>query len=237
MTENNTTPEQVSHYSGETLRLAKELLAGIDKARDEQPARLAKARSEADEARGWSLIEEPWSTLITAIPAHDADGNRTGAALTLPSVTAKELFGARLTFDILDAGLADEAEGYEHDRVDTVKTRLFNELNGDTGLLFLVTMAALDTIATLVVPQMVEELETHASNYDVRVMLAEARTRSWNGRVTEINKLNDESEGQVRPVDGYDIAANAMDTDDILGGFPDLKSDITDLDTAGEDDQ
>lgn len=221
MTENNNNPKQTAAYSSETLRLAKELLAGIDKARDEQPARLEKARTEADEARGWSLIEEPWSTLITAIPAHDADGKRTGTALTLPSITAKELFAARLAFDMLDAGLADEAEGYEHDRVDSVKTRLFSELNGDTGLLFLVCMAALDTIATLVVPQMVEELETSASNYDVRVMLAEARTRSWNGRVSEINKLNDEADGQVKPVDGYDITSNVMDGKDILGGDDD----------------
>lgn len=226
--------DQLSAYSSETLRLAKELLAGIDKARDEQPARLEKARSEADQARGWSLLEEPWSTLITALPAHDADGNRTGTALTLPSITAKELFGARLCFDMLDAGLADEAENYEHDRVDAVKSRLFSELSGDTGLLFLVCMAALDTIATLVVPQLVEELETRASNYEIRVMLAEARTRSWNGRVSEINKLNDESDGLVNPIDGYDIATNAMDADDILGGS---LADNPDADTTGEGDQ
>lgn len=215
---NNDDLDTMAAYSAETLRLAREVIAGIDRARDDQPDRLAKARSEAEEARGWSLIEEPWHTLITALPAYNADGERTGNALALPSITAKELFAARLAFDMLDAGLDSEDDP---DRIDDVKTRYFTELQGDTGLLFLVAMAALDTIATLVVPQMVEELETRASNYDVRVMLAEARTKSWNGRVSEINKLNDESDGQVKPIDGYDIASNALDGDDILNGGDD----------------
>lgn len=158
-------------------------IAAIEKARDEQPERLAQARAAADEARGWSLIEEPWHTLITAIPAHTADGKRTGNALTLPSITAKELFGARLAFDMLDAGLdADD----NPDRIEDVKNRYFGELQGDTGLLFLVCMAALDTVASLVVPQLVDELETRASNWDVRVLLAEARTNSWRGRVADL---------------------------------------------------
>lgn len=197
---------------------AQQLLDNIRKSREEQPALLAKARSEAEEARGWSLIEEPWESLITALPAYDAEGNRTGNALALPSITAKELFAARMAFDMLDAGLDVDDDP---NRIDEVKQRYFELLNGDTGLLFLVAMAALDTIATLIVPQMVEELEARASNYDVRVMLAEARTKSWNGRVSEINDLNDECAGQVKPIDGYDIASNAMDAGDILGGAGD----------------
>ena len=203
--------------SDSMLEQARALLAQIEKARKEQPELLAKARAEADEARGWSLIEEPWESLIVALPAYNSEGQRTGNALTLPSITAKELFGARLAFDMLDAGLQDDDDP---EVIENVKTRYFNQLNGDTGLLFLVCMAALDTIATLVVPQMVEDLEQHASNFDVRVMLAEARTKSWNGRVSEINKLNAESEGEVKPVDGYDIASNVMDGKDILGGDP-----------------
>lgn len=164
-------------------------IAAIEKARDEQPDRLTKAREEADEARGWSLIEEPWHTLISALPAYNSDGQRTGDSLVLPSITAKELFGARLAFDMLDCG-------EDHDRLDGVKNRLFTELNGDTGLLFLVCMAALDTIAGHVVPQMVDELETHASNYDTRVALAEARTKAWNGRVSELRGPHDQAGGQ-----------------------------------------
>lgn len=160
------------------------MIDAIQKARDDQPERLAKARAEADEARGWSLIEEPWETLITALPAYNSEGQRTGNSLILPSVTAKELFGARLAFDMLDAG-------EDYDRLEAVKNRYFTELQGDTGLLFLVCMAALDTIAGHIVPQMVDELETHASNYDVRVMLAEARAKSWNGRVAELKGPHD----------------------------------------------
>lgn len=187
-------------------------VAEIEKAKQDQPAKLAAARAAADEARGWSLIEEPWHSLISALPTYNAAGERTGDALTLPSITAKELFGARMAFDMLDAGLDTE----DDERIEEVKTRYFSQLNGDTGLLFLVCMAALDTIAMLIVPQMVDELETHASNYDVRVMLAEARTKSWNGRVSKIRKLNEQTVGVVKPVDGYDIASNAMDGDDIL---------------------
>lgn len=165
---------------------ARELLNRIRQSRDEQPARLAKARSEAEEARGWSLIEEPWESLVTALPAHNSDGERTGGAIILPSITAKELMAARLAFDMLDAGLDSEEDP---DKLESVKNRYFTQLGGDPGVLFLVCMAALDTIASLVVPQMIDELETLASNYDARVMLAEARTKAWNGRVSEINRV------------------------------------------------
>lgn len=185
---------------------ARERIKQIDQARNDQPALLAKARSEADEARGWSLIEEPWASLITALPAYNSAGERTGNSLVLPSIIAKELFGARLAFDMLDAGL-DAEENL--DRIDEVKNRYFAELQGDSGLLFLVCMAALDTIASLIVPQMVDELETHASNYDVRVMLAEARTKSWNGRVSEIRKWTppppgEDLDGDVKSEEGED---------------------------------
>lgn len=165
-------------------------LAAIEQAREEQPERLAAARTAADEARGWSLIEEPWHTLIAAIPTHDADGRRTGDALTLPSITAKELFGARLAFDMLDAG-------GDHDQRDAVKNRFFRELKGDTGLLFLVAMAALDTIAGYVVPQMLDDLEGSASNYDARVLLAEARMKAWNGRVADLQGPHDNADART----------------------------------------
>ncbi|MHA3021270.1 hypothetical protein ACXPWS_13550 [Mycobacterium sp. BMJ-28] len=191
MTTDNYEPvnlDDLEAESNETLRLAHEILDRCNRDRAEQPKRLAAARGAAEEARGWSLIEEPWSSLITAIPAHDEDGYQTGGSLVLPSITAKELFAARMAFDMLDAGLDAEANP---EAIDDAKNRYFALLNGDPGLLFLVCMAALDTIATLVVPQLVDELETRASNYDVRVMLAEARTKSWNGRVSELRGAQD----------------------------------------------
>lgn len=199
MTDTNNTdpfsPEADAILDAATTRLsqARALLADIEKARDEQPELLAQARSEADEARGWALIEEPWHTLITALPAHDAHGKRTGGSLTLPSITAKELFGARLAFDMLDAG-------EDHDRLEEVKNRYFSELKGDTGLLFLVFAAALDTVASLVVPQMLEDLENRASNYDARVLLAQARTKAWNGRVSELSGPHDLAAGDDQSV-------------------------------------
>ena len=179
---------RAAEFASSKLSQARAMLAAIEKARDEQPQRLAAARTAADEARGWSLIEEPWHTLITALPTYSPDGRRTGGALSLPSITAKELFGARLAFDMLDAG-------DDPDRLDAVKNRYFGELQGDTGLLFLVCMAALDTVASLIVPQLLEELETDASNYDVRVMLAEARAKAWRGRVSDLTGPQDDLDG------------------------------------------
>jgi hypothetical protein len=162
-------------------------LAAIKKSREEQPDRLAKARAEADEARGWAIIDEPWDSQWAAVPGYNANGELT-AMLALPNITAKELFGARLAFDMLDAG-------EDSDRIEDVKCRYFTMVGGDPGMAFLLFAAALDTVASLVVPQMIDELETHASNYDVRVMLAEARTKSWNGRVAELRGPHDYPDG------------------------------------------
>jgi hypothetical protein len=180
----------------------------LEAAKTSQPDRLAKARSDAEEERGWALIEEPWETLITAIPAHNSAGERTGTAITLPSITAKELFGARLAFDMLDAGDDD-------DRLEAVKTRYFTELNGDTGLLFLVFAAALDTVASLIVPQLLSEIEQSGSNYTERVRLSEACAKAWSGRVSELRGPQDDaSDCGVRPVDSFDIGAAALDPED-----------------------
>lgn len=175
-----TTPERTAEEADNIIAAARAHIAAIEAARDTQPERLAKARSEADEARGWALIEEPWSTLVSSVTS--VDGR---ASLTLPSITAKELMGARLAFDVLDAG------GRDDDTLDEVQNRYFTELGGDTGVLYLVCMAALNTIADLVVPQMLEDLEARASNYDARFMLAEARAKAWNGRVSELRGPHD----------------------------------------------
>ncbi|MGC2380728.1 MAG: hypothetical protein WA622_27005 [Mycobacterium sp.] len=151
----------------------------LKRAREEQPTLLAEARLEADEARGWSLIEEPWETHIVALPAYNSSGERTGDSLTLPNITAKEMYGARLAFDMLDCG-------EDFDRIDEVQSRYFKMVNGDPGLMFLVAMSALSTLSGVVVPQILDQLETQASDYTTRVELARARTRAWNGRVDEI---------------------------------------------------
>jgi hypothetical protein len=180
----------------------------LERSRDEQPARLAKARSEAEEARGWALIEEPWDDQVTAIPAHNADGERTGTAITLPFITAKELWGARLCFDLLDCG-------DDFDQVDAVIGRVFAMVHGDTGLAMILMSSALSTIATLVVPQLLDEIEHSGSNFDERVRLSEARAKAWHGRVAELRHAEgDAAEQGVKPLDGYDLGAQALDPDE-----------------------
>ena len=186
---------------------ARALLEHIEKSRADQPERLAKARADADEARGWALIEEPFDGQVTTIAGHNEYGGER-SLLSLPNMTAKELFGTRLCFDMIDCG-------DDWDRVDTVLNRYFSMANGDTGILFLLLASALSTVATLIVPQMLEEIEQQASNYDVRVMLAEARAKAWHGRVSELREAQDDAaDCGVKPVDGYDIGANALDLEE-----------------------
>jgi hypothetical protein len=174
----NLSPEEIA-----TLLSAKDILRRrveeLELSRDEQPARLAKARSEADEARGWALIEEPFENQVKSISSVDGT-----VALALPNITAKELWGARLAFDLLDCG-------DDYDQIDTVMNRLFSTVNGDTGMAFLIATSALSTIASLVVPQLLEEIEHSASDYDERVRLAQARAKAWAGRVDEIRRQDD----------------------------------------------
>lgn len=180
----------------------REQIAAMEEAKACQPERLAKARVDADEARGWSLIEEPWEGQCQEIGSLNTD-----SWMTLPNILAKELWGARLCFDILDCG-------DDFDRIDEVQARYFSTVGGDPGQMMLLAMSALSTIASLVVPQMVDELEQHASNYDTRVMLAEARAKAWRGRVAKLRETQDDAaDCGVRPVDGFDIGANALDRD------------------------
>jgi hypothetical protein len=158
----------------------REQIAAMERAKARQPERLAKARSDAEEARGWALIEEPFDGQVKSITSLDGT-----ASLSLPNITARELWGARLAFDLLDCG-----EDFDH--IDAVISRLFSTVNGDTGIAMVIMPAALSTIASLVVPQLLEEIERGASNYDERVRLAEARAKAWNGRVSEIRGGGDD---------------------------------------------
>lgn len=181
-------------------------IAAIEKQRGEQPARLAKARKEADEARGWSLLEEPFDSQVRTIASIDGT-----ASLSLPSIAARELWGARLCFDLLDCG-------DDYDQIDEVIGRMFTTVGGDTGIAMVVMSAALSTIASLVVPQLLDEIEQRGSNWDERVRLCEARAKAWNGRAEKLNGLQDQAtDSGVKPVDAFDIAATALDDDDERG--------------------
>jgi hypothetical protein len=148
-------------------------------AKASEPERLAAARKAADEARDRASIEEPFDDQWVTIPAYDRNGD-ISAVMALPNVTAKELWGTRLCFDILDCGDDD-------DRINEVVTRLFKTVHRDTSTAFLIAASALSTIATLFVPQLIEDLEySSSSNFDYRVRLAEARRAAWEGRVKDL---------------------------------------------------
>lgn len=181
----------------------REQIDAMERAKASQPERLAKARSDAEEARGWALIEEPFEGQIKTMSSTDG-----AATLALPNITARELWGARLAFDLLDCG-------DDFDQIDAVISRLFSAANGDTGITMVIMSAALSTIASLVVPQLLEEIELGASNYEERVRLAEARAKAWNGRVSEIRELNKGlDEMGVKPIDGFDIGVTALSPED-----------------------
>ncbi|MGB3285309.1 hypothetical protein [Mycolicibacter algericus] len=154
----------------------REQIKAIERARDSQPERLAKARAEAETAADWSRIEEPFSQYVTELRAQTLGGDPLSTSIALPSMQAKCLYGIRLAFDALDAG-------EDPDLLDEVKSRYFTMVGGDPGLAFLIFAEALETIASLVVPQLLDDLEQHGSNYDARVMLAEARVKAWSDRV------------------------------------------------------
>jgi hypothetical protein len=185
----------------------REHVKAMEEAKATQPERLAKARSDAEEARGWALIEEPFADQVTTISGHSEYGDER-SSLSVPNMVAKELWGARLCFDLLDCG-------DDFDRIDEVISRLFSTAGGDTGLAMLIMSAALSTIASLVVPQLLNEIEHGGSNFDERVRLAEARAKAWNGRAAELREAQDDAtDCGVKPVDGYDIGAGALDPED-----------------------
>jgi hypothetical protein len=139
----------------------------------DQSARLAKARAEADEARGWALIEQPISTQITMFPLDD-----TRLIAAIPNHRAQELWGARLCFDLLDCGEDCLA-------INKVLGRFFTGLHASNEICLLIACQALVKIAGTVVPHLLAEIEERGTNYEERVKLAEARVTAWNDRVAE----------------------------------------------------
>jgi hypothetical protein len=196
----DTTLEDMDRAVETAQDILRRRIRGIEQSRDEQPERLAKARADAEEARGWALIEEPLDGQVKSIASIDG-----AASLSLPNITARELWGARLAFDLFDCG-------DDFDQIDAVISRLFSAANGDTGIAMVIMSAALSTTASLIVPQLLDTIEHAGSDYDERVRLCEARAKAWHGRVSELRGAQDAAaDCGVKPVDGYDIGANALD--------------------------
>lgn len=199
-TDDDMSIEEIESLTASAADILRRRVEEIEHARNTQPERLVQARSDADVARGWALIEEPLSVQIKTIESIDGR-----ASLALPNITAKELWGARLCFDLLDCG--DDS-----DQIDFVISRLLSAAGGDPGVTMCIMSAALSTIASLVVPQLLQEIELSGSNYDERVRLAEARAKAWNARANHLRGAHDDAAAAgVQPVDGFDIGATALD--------------------------
>ncbi|MDN4520320.1 hypothetical protein JN086_14175 [Mycolicibacterium austroafricanum] len=180
--------DSIANSSSEALRMAREVLAGIEKSRDEQPALLAAARNAADAAREATIEEQPWLDNLQIIPTQTLDGEINGMA-AFPGLEAKEIWGSRLLFDLI--GCTDN-DG----EINDVLNRYFTLLNGDTAHLFIVMSAALVTCADTVIPMLLKDIEDHGSNYGARVYLADAARKSWELNINALRQTpNYEADG------------------------------------------
>lgn len=148
-------------------------IKAIEEAEASQPGLLAQARKRARAAREECLADpdNSWQAGIKAVPTVDpATGQMTGM-LGLPDLFKNELWGARLAFDLLSvAGDEDAVEDLLPKYLLWIK---------DPAHAWLVAAAALSTIAQFVVPTMLDQIERQGSNWDARVLLAEAAENAW----------------------------------------------------------
>ncbi|WP_064066859.1 hypothetical protein, partial [Prescottella equi] len=149
-------------------------IAEIEAAMTSQADRLFDMRAKSLIARYEMLHVEPWAEVVKAVPGYSADGEMSGL-LGIPSITAKEMFGTRLAFDL--ASNAGDEQGIR----DTLNEYL--DIVGDPENMMLVSTAALSTMATLVLPTLLEIVEQRGSNWDVRVNLVDAARNAWSKRV------------------------------------------------------
>ena len=142
---------------------AREYLDQLDEDRAAQPERLQAARDELARARQRQEVLRPLGDDVTAI--NSVDGT---ASLTLPTIASKELFGARMAFELLGGEDPDD-----------VVTRYFGDYcQGDPGVAMLVFSAALTTIAGEMMPVFLEDLERHG-DWTTRVHLIQAAAQLW----------------------------------------------------------
>lgn len=140
--------DETDDWLDRTAAAARRALADVEESQRTQPERLAEARDRADDERIKALTQEPWADVVIGIPSVDLRG-----VLVLPTIAGKELFGARLAFDLL-GGCADEEQVTE-------KLTEYYEMIGEPAHMFLVCAAALDTIANHVVPVLLDGLHPH----------------------------------------------------------------------------
>jgi|GEM_PF-5886415 len=160
--------------SADQLRL---VIAQIEEDRASLPARLHNMQAEARQARVDTLEAEPWSSLLTAAPTFSRDGDLHGM-LAFPTITAKEMFGTRLAFDVSTCADEEDVNDVLQGYLDAV---------GDPDHMMLVATAALSTMALHILPILLEIAEQKASNYTVRVNLADAARNAWSKRIRDFD--------------------------------------------------
>ena len=143
-----------------------------------QPARLAEARSRAEDDRIKAVAAEPWAEVVSGTPTTDLITGAVNGMFSMPSIEGTELFGTRLAFDLLGC-CGDEDQVAE-------KLWEFRKMIRDSAHLVLVLAAALDTIATDVVPALLDSYEQKSGDYDARVRLAEAAGWAWAARSADL---------------------------------------------------
>jgi hypothetical protein len=146
-----------------------------------QAERMAEARAAAEAARTKALEAEPWSW--DAVPTFDSDGELAGM-VALPTSAAVEVWGSRLAMDAVDC--------VDDDEIVATIARFFKLLQGDTAHASIVFASAIHALASLVVPILLSVAEDKANDYDVRVKMAIARTRVWEGRAAHLHGGGDQ---------------------------------------------
>ncbi|KIQ15326.1 hypothetical protein [Rhodococcus sp. MEB064] len=146
----------------------------ITERRESQPDRLFDLRGKLLVARDEALQAEPWGMFIKEIQGYTQDGEPS-AVLTFPDVAAKEMFGVRLALE-----LASQA-GSESDVQETLND-YFTWIK-EPGHLFLVFSAALESMATMILPAMFEIVEDKACDYDTRTNFLATAVHSWEQRL------------------------------------------------------
>jgi hypothetical protein len=172
--------------SPDRAAFVRELLAEIEEAARTQPERLTRARERVEDERIKALAEESWVDVVTGISTVDHGTGEVNGMFSVPTIEGEKLFGTRLAFDLLGGG-GDEDQVAE-------KLREFRTMIRDPAHLVLVFAAALDILASYVVPDLLDSYERMASDYEKRVGLAEAAWRAWAARSADLRdgELGDE---------------------------------------------
>lgn len=164
--------------SQDRAALIEKALAIIEEERRAQAEGLARARERVEDERIKAFAEEPWVDVVTGIPTVDITTGECNGMFSVPTIEGNELFGTRLAFDLLGC-CGDEEQVAE-------KLWEFHTMIRDPAHLVVVLTSALDTIASYVVPDLLDSYERTASDYQVRVGLAEAARRAWVARSADL---------------------------------------------------